>query len=612
MTINITEVIRKMVGWCPDANITERKTRHVEYDIVSMDAGIPVQKWKFDLLIFGHICALLFASLFILPMSVRNAFDLYNNSYLMLNYGSFLADVTLSITSAVFSVTTIMLINNIITFKRLYLKLCYFNIILLSGLFAAIILELSFFNGFSNMEFYILGSIVLALIPSIPSFFCIKLDKMYGGHKIVKNGIGLAEIIKRSIGWHLEAEISNKNEELYIVSHERKFADKIRNMGFKDLLSILHPVFAVWLIITALWVLAKPTIFPWWVMDIDIISSGLLLAIGVISLMIFYNFIKAANVHRTLALMNITLLVIFFLYLSQFLLSPFTYNVTFSVPSLDKPYNNYNFVLETLLRFTLIIGMPSILTFFSKPAGKKKTEILTATLLILLIIFASIGVYYLYLNKQKDAWLAEESGKNGEYKIYRIEPTAPWLWGGNPYYLDSPGDTTGHPISKDTYEAIQFLRNKEEGKVLSWWDIELEIKAAGKEPVISYASEATKFTIGRFASLYTQFEPDEKVADVSRFFITDSEDAAKSIAKKYGASIVYLPKERMPGDIFISMFMGADGILYKGFSQDNLIPEDFEKRVYESSMAYKFNNGMELKYFEKTFENKDVIIYQLK
>jgi len=29
-------------------------------------------------------------------------------------------------------------------------------------------------------------------------------------------------------------------------------------------------------------------------------------------------------------------------------------------------------------------------------------------------------------------------------------------------------------------------------------------------------------------------------------------------------------------------------------------------------MAYKFNNGVELKYFEKIFENKDVVIYQLK
>ena len=70
--------------------------------------------------------------------------------------------------------------------------------------------------------------------------------------------------------------------------------------------------------------------------------------------------------------------------------------------------------------------------------------------------------------------LAEEPVKNGEYRLYRVDPAAPWAWG-NPYYLDAAGDTTGHPISKDTYEAIMFLRNKGNGKVLSWWNFELEI-----------------------------------------------------------------------------------------------------------------------------------------
>ncbi len=73
----------------------------------------------------------------------------------------------------------------------------------------------------------------------------------------------------------------------------------------------------------------------------------------------------------------------------------------------------------------------------------------------------------MYLNKQKDAMQIEESGKSDGYRLYRIEPDAIWSWG-NPYYIDSIGDTTRHPISKNTYEAIQFFRNKEEGKVLSW------------------------------------------------------------------------------------------------------------------------------------------------
>ncbi|HEY9246469.1 MAG TPA: hypothetical protein VIO11_06445 [Candidatus Methanoperedens sp.] len=40
--------------------------------------------------------------------------------------------------------------------------------------------------------------------------------------------------------------------------------------------------------------------------------------------------------------------------------------------------------------------------------------------------------------------------------------------------------------------------------------------------------------------------------------------------------------------------------------------EAFDKRYFEPSMAYKFNSGANLKYFDKVFENKDVIIYQLK
>ena len=56
-------------------------------------------------------------------------------------------------------------------------------------------------------------------------------------------------------------------------------------------------MFAAWLIFTALRVLAKP--------------------------MIFFNFVKSANVHRILALVNIALLIAFLLYLSQFLIPGF-------------------------------------------------------------------------------------------------------------------------------------------------------------------------------------------------------------------------------------------------------------------------------------------------
>ncbi len=413
------------------------------------------------------------------------------------------------------------------------------------------------------------------------------------------------------LGWCPNAAFVNKKEEIYMVSYEGKYIEKIKGIGFKGVLGALHLVFGVWLISTALWVLGKKEIFPWWGMDINIISSGILLAIGVSSLVIFFNFVKSANVHRILAIVNLALLAGFFLYLSQFLVSSeFNYLSMF----FDKLYNYYSFGLVTLLLFTLIVAIPNVLTFFSKPVGEKKKGYLTATLLVLIVVFASLGAYYLYLNKQKNSMLAEEFG-DSRYKLYKIEPGASWddsfgLSGAYQYLIDSPGDTTGHPISKDTYEAMQFLKNKEDGKVLAWWDYELEIKAAGKEPVISYASEAIKLTIARPASMYDKFEPDEKVADVSRFFATDSEDVAKSIAQKYEANIVYVSRQRMNDLIGVMVFAANSN--FNAQNQDINAPEAYFDRIIKHTMGYKFNSGAEFKYFDKIFENKDVVIYQLK
>lgn len=390
-----------------------------------------------------------------------------------------------------------------------------------------------------------------------------------------------------------------------MVSYEGKLIDKIKGMGFREALSFVHLVFGAWLITTALSVLAKPMIFPWWFMEINTISSGILLVIGMSSLMIFFNFVKSANIHRILALVNITLLIGFSLYLSQSLVS---FEYTYSV--FDKPYMGYAFGFVTLILFTLIIGIPSILTLLNKPAEEKNPGFSKATLLILIIIFASLGAYYLYLGKQKNAMLAEDFGENGIYKLYRVqEGSASYYDEQHPYFLDSAGDTTGHHISEDTYKAIQFLQNKETGKVLAWWDYGLEIKAAGKEPVISYASEAIRTTIARPSSLYDKFEQDEKVADVSRFFATDSEEVARGIAGKYGSNIVYISRQSM--NYLIPVMMLGANLNPQNQDISSNSPEYLET-VVKSTMGYKFNSSAELNYFDKIFENKDVIIYQLK
>jgi len=261
--------------------------------------------------------------------------------------------------------------------------------------------------------------------------------------------------------------------------------------------------------------------------------------------------------------------------------------------------------------FTFIVAIPNVLTLFNKPVGEKKKGFIIATLLVFIVVFASVGAYYLHLSKQKNSMLAEEFS-DSRYKLYKVEQGGSWdasFVSIYPYFIDSPGDTTGHFISKDTYEAMQFLRNKDSGKVLAWWDFELEIKAADKDPVISYASEAIKNTIARPASLYDKFEPDEKVAAVSRFFTTDSEDIARGIAQKYGADMVYVSRPRI-NDLIEVMIFAAN----PDYSNNQGIktPDAYVEKNIRSTMAYKFNSGAEFKYFDKIFENKDVIIYQVK
>jgi hypothetical protein len=427
--------------------------------------------------------------------------------------------------------------------------------------------------------------------------------------------INLTEIVRKMKGWCPNAAMLNKKEEAFMVSFERKYINKIKGMGFEGFLSIFHLVFAVWLILTAIMVLRRVQILPWYLMEINIISSGILLAIGISSLMIFFNFVKYANVHRILALVNVVLLFMFSLYLGLSLISG-EYMISASSDFLfsifNRPYLHYTFGIVSLIIFTLVIGLPNILTFFSRPKGERKTRFITTTLLILMIAVALLGVYYFYLNKQKESLLTEE---NNEYTLYRIDPNIinPSDFGPGPYlyFLDSPRtSTTGHPISKETYEAIQFLRNKEKTNVLGWWDYELEIKAAGKEPVISYASEDIRQTVGRPSLLYDKFDSNEKVVDVAKFFTTDSEEVAKTISDKYGANLVYISKQRWKV-LSSVMFM----VLNPDFNyQDQGIKnqEDFVEKIIKPTMAYKFFGGADTKYFEKVFENKDVIIYELK
>ena len=75
------------------------------------------------------------------------------------------------------------------------------------------------------------------------------------------------EYIKRMMGWCPNAEMQLKREGIYMDSYGVIVINKIKGMGFNGFVSILHLVYALWLVSTALRVLANVQIFPWYVMD---------------------------------------------------------------------------------------------------------------------------------------------------------------------------------------------------------------------------------------------------------------------------------------------------------------------------------------------------------
>ena len=420
--------------------------------------------------------------------------------------------------------------------------------------------------------------------------------------------ISITKAIRKMMGWCPNASMMNIEEEMLMEIYDGEYINRIKGIGFNGVIGILHLMYAVWLICTALWVLAGVKFFPWYILDITFISSGILLAIGITSLMIFFNFIKSANIHRILAVVNIVLIAVFFMYLSQTLIS---YEPKFTLVALfAKPFYFYSFGIVSLTLFTIIMGFPNIVTLLRKPTEERKTKFFTASFITLIVTFALLGGYYLYLNMQKDSLILEDNKDNG-YRIYQLDPNTYTMSGLStedyPYFLDSHEGTTGHPISEDSYEAIQFLRTKENSNVLGWWDYELQIKAADKEPVITYASSEIKNTVGRPSQLYDNFESDEKVVDVSTFFTTESEETAVGIAEKNGAEYVYILLQRW--DIYYQVMLST---VQPGVYENIYPSETLFNEIYERSMAYKFKSGAELEYFDKIFENEDVIIYQLK
>jgi len=123
--------------------------------------------------------------------------------------------------------------------------------------------------------------------------------------------------------------------------------------------------------------------------------------------------------------------------------------------------------------------------------------------------------------------------------------------------------------------------------VMAWWDSTLEIE----------------HTVARPTSI-NEFEPDARVADIARFFVTGSVEEAKGIADEYGATIIYLPRYYGPG-LFWAMNEALD-------PKPEVSSQSEFEQSYEQSMYYRLISCSDPEPFERIFENDAVCIYLLR
>ena len=429
----------------------------------------------------------------------------------------------------------------------------------------------------------------------------------------------MTELIKKLLGWCPVKEQITKEEE-FMVSNKNQTLTAIRSNS-RIVLGVTHLAFAAYLISTALRVLSEPNtrMFPWWIMDINFVASGLLLTIGIISLVLSFSFVRRDDSYniacRILALANIALATLFFFYLHQYMAHIRYGGVAVLI---GMPLSNYAFNQPMLIAYSFLIVLPallSILVLFRSTGGshiqgsrKKSYMVLAIAVILVAVTSAGLGIYYNHLNQQKASMLVQEFGENQEIELYALSDDfvrGTWMSGQDvPYFIDSKDFTSGRFISEDTYSAIRFLedvKGTDAAVVMAWWDSTIEITAAGKTPVIRYASASIEHTVARPTAI-DELEPDERVADVARFFVTDSADEAESIARKHDATIVYVPR------YYEGLFWAITEALDQ--KPDMSSQSEFE-RLYEQSMYCKFISGSEIEHFEKIFENDDVCIYRL-
>jgi asparagine N-glycosylation enzyme membrane subunit Stt3 len=175
-------------------------------------------------------------------------------------------------------------------------------------------------------------------------------------------------------------------------------------------------------------------------------------------------------------------------------------------------------------------------------------------------------------------------------------------------------------------EGYQWLANNTEkdATVMAWWDYADGIEKIGhRGVVIKEASRSIKNTIAGYVApgkpwhkieyaLWYPFESDEKVSDVSGFFLSENVTSAREIARRYGAGYAlvmsddlgkYYPVVMAAGGNF-SDYMRRPANLSSGIS-------DIRPYLKKENIFTRMVNGDDIDGFSKAFDNGRMRIYKL-
>ena len=178
------------------------------------------------------------------------------------------------------------------------------------------------------------------------------------------------------------------------------------------------------------------------------------------------------------------------------------------------------------------------------------------------------------------------------------------------------------------YEGFSWIAENTENNasVLAWWDYALGIVEIGhRDVVIKGASRKIEWTIAGLRKypwrwieyeLWYQFEAEERVRDVGRFFISENSSEASMIMEKYNAEYVLVI---YPDDVmkFYAIVLAAERhpkeyLLETEAREEADVLRVIEQRaiIKKETVGIKMIYGEEIDGFVKVFDNERVRIYR--